>query len=72
MRIIKTFDSRNYELHWKKYKRDSVRAIIFQCDKLAMIRSDKYGEYKFPGGGIEEGSRLEQRIIAKDFEEQMI
>jgi NTP pyrophosphohydrolases including oxidative damage repair enzymes len=69
MRIIKTFDSRNYELHWKKYKRDSVRAIIFQCDKLAMIRSDKYGEYKFPGGGIEENESHLNTIIRETQEE---
>jgi len=55
MRIIKVFDSKNYSNNWVKHKRDSVRAIIFCNNKLAMIKSEKFGEYKFPGGGIEAG-----------------
>ena len=69
MRIIKTFDFQDYQLHWRKYKRDSVRAIIFQQNKLAMIRSDKYGEYKFPGGGIEEKEAHADTIIRETQEE---
>lgn len=53
MKILKIFDSQNYESSWAKFKRDSVRAIIFHDDKLAMIKSDKFSEYKFLGGGIE-------------------
>jgi 8-oxo-dGTP pyrophosphatase MutT (NUDIX family) len=51
--MIKIFDAADYEPHWTKFKRDSVRAIIFVKDKLLMVQSEKYGEYKFPGGGIE-------------------
>ena len=52
MRTIKIFDDKNYQSDWKKYKRDSARAIIFCENKLVMIKSEKFGEYKFPGGGI--------------------
>jgi 8-oxo-dGTP pyrophosphatase MutT (NUDIX family) len=31
--------------------RKAYRAIIFREEKLLLIRSRKYGEYKFPGGG---------------------
>ncbi|MCL2203886.1 MAG: NUDIX domain-containing protein [Defluviitaleaceae bacterium] len=55
METIKIFDAQNYQPHWKKYKRDSVRGIIFHAGRLVLVRSDKYGEYKFPGGGIEAG-----------------
>jgi 8-oxo-dGTP pyrophosphatase MutT (NUDIX family) len=33
-------------------KRQASRAIIFKGNELLMIQSDKYGEYKFPGGGV--------------------
>ena len=55
VRTIKIFDSKNYSNEWNKFKRDSVRAIIFCDNNLVMIRSEKFGEYKFPGGGIETG-----------------
>jgi 8-oxo-dGTP pyrophosphatase MutT (NUDIX family) len=55
VRTIKIFDSKNYSGEWKKFKRDSVRAIIFCGHTLAMVKSAKFGEYKFPGGGIEAG-----------------
>ncbi|MDR2166893.1 MAG: NUDIX domain-containing protein [Clostridiales bacterium] len=53
--MIKVFDSKNYSAGWKKFKRDSARAIIFCGENLAMIRSKRFGEYKFPGGAIEKG-----------------
>lgn len=33
-------------------QRNALRAIIFNDDKLLMIKTNK-GDYKFPGGGIE-------------------
>ncbi|MCL2363529.1 MAG: NUDIX domain-containing protein [Defluviitaleaceae bacterium] len=53
MRTIKIFDHGDYDPTWPICKRDSARAIIFIGDQLLMVRSAKYGEYKFPGGGIE-------------------
>ena len=35
--------------------RDSARSIVIRDGKIAMIHSQKYHYYKFPGGGIEEG-----------------
>jgi 8-oxo-dGTP pyrophosphatase MutT (NUDIX family) len=32
--------------------RTASRAIIFEGKELVMIQSKKYGEYKFPGGGV--------------------
>jgi len=34
-------------------RRKAFRAIIFKDDKILMIKSMKYGEMKFPGGGRE-------------------
>ncbi|MCL2189617.1 MAG: hypothetical protein FWC16_11750 [Defluviitaleaceae bacterium] len=53
MRTIKVFDAKNYAQNWRVFKRDSVRAIIFHKGKLLLVRSEKYGDCKFPGGGIE-------------------
>jgi len=69
MRTIKVFDSANYEPHWTKHKRDSARAIIFVGDKLLMVRSQKYGEYKFPGGGINPGETHIKTLVREVLEE---
>ncbi|MCL2190085.1 MAG: NUDIX domain-containing protein [Defluviitaleaceae bacterium] len=69
MRMIKVFDSADYEPHWTKFKRDSVRAIIFIDGKLLMVRSQKYGEYKFPGGGIEGNETHAAALIREVMEE---
>jgi len=69
MRTIKIFDYKNYQVHWKKYKRDSARAIIFFDDKLVMIKSEKYGEYKFPGGGIDNNETHIDAVIREVKEE---
>ena len=69
MKTIKIFDDKNYESHWKKYKRDSARGIIFSQGKLVMIKSEKYGEYKFPGGGIENGETHADAVVRETREE---
>lgn len=35
--------------------RDAVRGIIFQDELLLMVYSEKNGDYKFPGGGVQPG-----------------
>ena len=50
-----TFDSKDYNPESKRIYRNAVRAIIFIDDKLAMIQSSKYGDIKFPGGGVNAG-----------------
>ena len=47
-------DKCNYEKKAKVYKRVAVRGIIIIQGKILMVQSDKYHEYKFPGGGMEE------------------
>jgi len=69
MRTIQIFDNANYEAYWTKFKRDSARGIIFIGDKLLMIQSKKFGEYKFPGGGIESGEKNTDALIREVKEE---
>ena len=69
MRTIKVFDKKDYEPNWSVYKRDSARAIIFLGDKLLMVQSDKFGECKFPGGGIEKGEDHTETLVREVKEE---
>ena len=47
----------------KVFQRNAVRAIISnEQGKLLLIKSN-LGDYKFPGGGIEEGENEKQALI---------
>lgn len=43
------------DLNGKPVRRTAVRAVIETADRLLMVFSAVNGDYKFPGGGIEEG-----------------
>jgi|GEM_PF-6989535 hydrolase, NUDIX family len=56
MKQLFTIDTKDYDPAWKKFYRPSVRGIILDQDhKIALIYSQKFHIYKFPGGGIEPG-----------------
>lgn len=55
MRLLFKLDSHNYSPDKKTISRPSARAIILSHGRVAMVRSEKYDYYKFPGGGIREG-----------------
>ncbi len=69
MRIIEDFDSNNYEMCTGIFRRIAIRAIIIKNKKLALIRSDKFEEFKFPGGGQEEGESDLQTLLRETLEE---
>ncbi|MBU1142039.1 MAG: NUDIX domain-containing protein [Firmicutes bacterium] len=69
MRLIEDFDKKNYDECEKLFHRKAVRAIIIKDGKLAMIRSEKFGEYKFPGGGTEDGESDIDTLIRETREE---
>ena len=63
-------DDHNYEPDWPIFRRDSARIVLYdEKGRLAMIHSLKYGEYKFPGGGIEEGEAVEGAAMRECAEE---
>lgn len=43
-------------------QRQAVRAIIWQDGRLLLVHSLKVGDYKFPGGGLDEGESDEQAL----------
>jgi 8-oxo-dGTP pyrophosphatase MutT (NUDIX family) len=49
--------------------RHAVRAIILNDDKLLMAHLEKTDEYKFPGGGKEEGETVDEALIREVREE---
>lgn len=61
-------DFKNYDSEQTIFKRTASRAIISDGEKYLMITS-KYGDYKFPGGGQEEGENLVDTLIREVQEE---
>ncbi|HHU28769.1 TPA: NUDIX domain-containing protein [bacterium] len=52
MKLLFELDENNYKGKSKIFKRTAVRSVIFIDNKLVMIKSSKYGECKFIGGGV--------------------
>lgn len=69
MRTIAILDEKNYEPHWPRETRPSVKAIIFKDGKLAMFKSEKFGEYNFPGGGVDAGETHLDALVREVREE---
>ena len=69
MKILRVFDDRNYDDRFSVFTREAVRAIILKDGLIALVRSDREGYYKFPGGGIEKGETHLQTLTRETFEE---
>lgn len=69
MRVIDNFDLNNYEDCKSVFHRIAVRAIIIKNNQIALIRSVKFKEYKFPGGGQEDGESNVDTLIRETLEE---
>ncbi len=62
------FDSKNYPEGGSVFFRTAVRGIIVQKGKLLLV-TNKFGDYKFPGGGVEENESLEDTLSREILEE---
>ena len=70
MRQLFTIDLKDYNPNGKKFYRPSVRGIIIDDNgNIAMIYSQKYHFYKFPGGGIE-GDETHLETLAREIKEE--
>jgi len=63
-----TLDLKNYNPENTVFKRAAARGIINNGDKYLLIFS-RYGDYKFPGGGMEKGEELEDTLVREVEEE---
>lgn len=69
MKLLFEMDKKDYDPNGEAYIRPSVRAIIIQNGKIAMVYSQKYNYYKFPGGGMKQGENQEETLIRETKEE---
>lgn len=70
MRTLFDMDMKNYISDIKtSFSRPSVRGVYIKDNKLAMIYSNKYDYFKFPGGGIDEGESNIEALIREIQEE---
>jgi 8-oxo-dGTP pyrophosphatase MutT (NUDIX family) len=63
-----TVDLHNYPEGGSVFRRTAVRGIIERQGKYLLVR-EKYGDYKFPGGGAEPGETLEE-TLAREIQEE--
>ena len=69
MRRLFEMDRKDYGGCTRTLVRNSARSIIIRNGKAAMIHSLKYGYYKFPGGGVENGEDPVDAMIRETREE---
>lgn len=69
MRLLFEMDKKDYQPGGSVFRRPSVRGIIRRDENLAMVHSEKFGYYKFPGGGIEDGETHPETLIREAREE---
>jgi len=69
MKNLFTVDMKNYDKSWPRKERTAIRAIIIKNGKIALIKSQKYGEYKFPGGGMKKNESEYETLKREVLEE---
>ena len=69
MRLLFKMDKKDHADCTRSFVRNSARSIIISDKKVAMIHSEKYDYYKFPGGGIEVGEDPVAAMIRETREE---
>ena len=69
MRLLFEMDKKDHADCTRSFVRNSARSVIISDKKVAMIHSEKYDYYKFPGGGIEAGEDPIEAMIRETREE---
>lgn len=69
MKHLFTVDAKDYDASWSHSYRPSVRAIIENNGKLALVHELQHDYYLFPGGGIDKGETHHDALIREVKEE---
>ena len=69
MKVIAVFDDKDYDENWSRFTRRAVRAVIIKNNRIALVKCEKEGYYKFPGGGIKNGESHLETLIRETSEE---
>jgi len=70
VKILRTWDLKDYDLSWRRFVRKTARAIIPDDQgRVAMVRSTTDGFYLFPGGGVKRGESRKEALIRETREE---
>lgn len=69
MKELFILDKKDYKEDGTVFIRPSVRGIIIRNNKVAMVYSQKYKYYKFPGGGINDGESHFETLLREVQEE---
>lgn len=69
MKLLFELKEDGLDSNGKIFARHSARSIIIRGGKVAMVYSQKYDYYKFPGGGIEDGESPVTAMIRETAEE---
>lgn len=69
MRLLFNMDNGDYTPDSKQFVRPSVRGILIRDGQVAMVYSQKYNYFKFPGGGMEAGENQTDTLIREVAEE---
>lgn len=69
MRLLFKIDTQDYDPEGVAFVRHSARCIHIKGGLVAMVHSNQFDYYKFPGGGIEKGESKEQAMIRETLEE---
>ena len=69
MRLLFEMDTMDYKACGKEFVRPSARGIIIRSGKVAMVYSQMYDYYKFPGGGIERCEDVTEALVREVREE---
>jgi 8-oxo-dGTP pyrophosphatase MutT (NUDIX family) len=67
--LTEIYRSEGVNIYGRMIHRTAVRAVIRRGNNLLMIYSSAVGDYKFPGGGVDQGESHEQALCREVQEE---